>query len=61
MDARTLAMEMAPVIMWQQGHKTQLYEQYWSNAEKNQKNPDSMPTYSAWDMLEGEVSSHFSH
>ncbi|KAK4777265.1 hypothetical protein SAY87_017452 [Trapa incisa] len=54
MDVRTLAMEMAPVIMWEQGHKPDLYKQYWSSAEKNQKSSESLPTYSAWDMLEEE-------
>ncbi|KAJ8772350.1 hypothetical protein K2173_027527 [Erythroxylum novogranatense] len=53
MDARSLAMEMAPVIMWQKEQKPEFYRQYWSHSTKDasKKNMDPSPTYSAWDML----------
>ncbi|XVE63860.1 hypothetical protein DITRI_Ditri07aG0055100 [Diplodiscus trichospermus] len=53
MDARSLAMEMAPVIMWQKDQKPESYRKYWSHPPKSPSegsmNPD--PAYSAWDML----------
>ncbi|OMO94845.1 hypothetical protein CCACVL1_05762 [Corchorus capsularis] len=53
MDARSLAMEMAPVIMWEKGRKPESYRKYWSNPPKNTSNGsmDSAPAYSAWDLL----------
>ncbi|XP_031383942.1 uncharacterized Rho GTPase-activating protein At5g61530 isoform X2 [Punica granatum] len=54
MDVRTLAMEMAPVIMWQEGQKLEFYKQYWSDWQKTQQNQNEMPSYTAWDMLEEE-------
>ncbi|KAK9293176.1 hypothetical protein L1049_021165 [Liquidambar formosana] len=58
MDARSLAMEMAPVIMWQKGRRPEFYRQFWNQPAKilSKKNMDPAPTYSAWDMLaeEGE-------
>ncbi|KAK7856440.1 uncharacterized Rho GTPase-activating protein At5g61530 [Quercus suber] len=57
MDARSLAMEMVPVIIWQKGRKPEFYRQYWNQPSKiPSKNLDQPPSYSAWDMLaeEGE-------
>ncbi|XVE56425.1 hypothetical protein DITRI_Ditri04bG0008000 [Diplodiscus trichospermus] len=53
MDARSLAMEMAPVIMWQKDRKPESYRKYWSHPPKSPSkgNMDSTPAYSAWDML----------
>ncbi|XP_022737190.1 uncharacterized Rho GTPase-activating protein At5g61530-like [Durio zibethinus] len=53
MDARSLAMEMAPVIMWQKGQKPESYRKYWSHPTKSPSkgSMDSTPAYSAWDML----------
>lgn len=58
MDARSLAMEMAPVIMWQKDRKPESYRKYWSHLPKSPSmgSMDSTPTYSAWDMLEGKFS-----
>lgn len=56
MDARSLALEMAPVIMWQNGRKPEFYSQFWNHPSKGvaKKNMDPSPNYSAWDMLAGE-------
>ncbi|XP_044505382.1 uncharacterized Rho GTPase-activating protein At5g61530-like [Mangifera indica] len=56
MDAHSLAMEMAPVIMWQKDRKPDSYRQYWSHTSRSpsKKNMESTPDYSAWDMLADE-------
>ncbi|KAL2558363.1 putative Rho GTPase-activating protein [Forsythia ovata] len=58
MDAQSLAMEMAPVIMWQKGQRPELYKQFWSRPSKldSKTNVDCASNYSTWDMLaeEGE-------
>lgn len=56
MDTQSLAMEMAPVLIWQKGKTPDLYRKYWSEPSKgpSKKNLDPEPTYSAWDMLSGE-------
>ncbi|KAB2000285.1 hypothetical protein ERO13_D12G199800v2 [Gossypium hirsutum] len=56
MDARSLALEMAPVIMWQKDRKPESYRKYWSHPLKSPSkgSMDSTPTYSAWDMLEDD-------
>ncbi|XP_020232630.1 uncharacterized Rho GTPase-activating protein At5g61530 [Cajanus cajan] len=54
MDARSLAMEMAPVIMWQNERKPEFYRQYWNQMSKNpsKKSVDPPPgSDTAWDML----------
>ncbi|XVF54931.1 hypothetical protein PTKIN_Ptkin05aG0220300 [Pterospermum kingtungense] len=53
MDARSLAMEITPVIMWQKGQKPESYRKYWSNPPQSPSkgSMDSTPTYSPWDML----------
>ncbi|KAH7557373.1 hypothetical protein JRO89_XS11G0133800 [Xanthoceras sorbifolium] len=53
MDAHSLAMEMAPVIMWQKGQKPESYRQYWNNLSRNpsKKNMEEASAYSEWDML----------
>ncbi|KAL5569857.1 hypothetical protein UlMin_026432 [Ulmus minor] len=59
MDTRTLAMEMAPVIIWQKGREPDTYRQYWSQPPKgpSKNNFEPQPSYSEWDMLseEGEA------
>lgn len=58
MDTRSLAMEMAHVIIWQRDRRPELYRPYWNQPSKgpSKKNMDPAPTYSAWDLLaeEGE-------
>ncbi|GMN41031.1 hypothetical protein TIFTF001_010243 [Ficus carica] len=56
MDTRSLAMEMAPVIMWQKGSEPDIYRQYWSQPRTGPSNNDfePPPAYSAWDMLSEE-------
>ncbi|KAM1141842.1 hypothetical protein FF1_041688 [Malus domestica] len=56
MNIQSLAMEMAPVIIWQKGRTPDLYRKYWNQPSKgpSRKNLDPEPTYSAWDMLSDE-------
>ncbi|KAK9913989.1 hypothetical protein M0R45_037788 [Rubus argutus] len=56
MDTQSLAMEMAPVIIWQKGKAPDLYQKYWNQPSNglSKKNSDPEPTYSAWDMLSDE-------
>ncbi|KAA8539771.1 hypothetical protein F0562_026463 [Nyssa sinensis] len=65
MDARSLAMEMAPIIMWQKGKRPEYYRKFWNHPSKNlsKKNMDPAPDYSVWDMLaeEGEGVDASSH
>lgn len=55
MDARSLAMEMAPVIMWQKERKPEFYRQYWNHASRSSsKNMEPATPHGEWDMLAGE-------
>ncbi|XP_043813641.1 uncharacterized Rho GTPase-activating protein At5g61530 isoform X1 [Manihot esculenta] len=53
MDSRSLAMEIAPIIMWQKEQNPDSYKQYWSPTSRSpsKKSKDPSPTFSAWDML----------
>ncbi|PIN18161.1 hypothetical protein CDL12_09174 [Handroanthus impetiginosus] len=53
MDARSLAMEMAPIIVWQKGQRPEHYKQFWNNPSKldSNANSESASNYSSWDML----------
>ncbi|KAK7327316.1 hypothetical protein VNO80_31558 [Phaseolus coccineus] len=53
MDARTLAIEMAPVIMWQKESRPEFYRQYWNQMSKSpsEKSVDTPIDNTAWDML----------
>ncbi|KAL3645171.1 hypothetical protein CASFOL_010351 [Castilleja foliolosa] len=54
MDARSLAMEMAPLIMWQEDQRPEHYKQFWTQQSKlnsNGSNVDSTSNNTAWDML----------
>lgn len=57
MDARTLAMEISPVIIWQEGRRPEIYEEYWSkhSPKDDSKNSNFPTTFSAWDLLSGEM------
>ncbi|KAL7253755.1 hypothetical protein ACSBR1_008156 [Camellia fascicularis] len=56
MDARSLGMEMAPIIMWQKGHRLEYYKQFWNQPAKtlSRENMDSTSNLNAWDMLDEE-------
>ncbi|GMP23987.1 hypothetical protein CsSME_00001402 [Camellia sinensis var. sinensis] len=56
MDARSLGMEMAPIIMWQKGHRLEYYKQFWNQPAKtlSKENMDSTSNLNAWDMLDEE-------
>ncbi|KAF9602692.1 hypothetical protein IFM89_030580 [Coptis chinensis] len=56
MDARSLAMEMAPLIIWQMGQKPAYFDQFGHQTSRvsSKKTMDTSPTYSAWDTLSEE-------
>ncbi|KAF4362698.1 uncharacterized Rho GTPase-activating protein At5g61530 [Cannabis sativa] len=56
MDARNLAVEMAPIIIWQKGREPDMYRQYWIQPQKGPSNHnlEPQPVYSAWDLLSDE-------
>ncbi|XP_011076419.1 uncharacterized Rho GTPase-activating protein At5g61530 isoform X1 [Sesamum indicum] len=53
MDARSLAIEMAPIIMWQKGHRPEHYEHFCDQPSKldYKADVDSASNYRALDML----------
>ncbi|XP_022862871.1 uncharacterized Rho GTPase-activating protein At5g61530-like [Olea europaea var. sylvestris] len=59
MDARSLAMEMASIIMWQKGQKPDHYKQFWNNPPKadSNRNADSVLNYTEMDMLKEDEKS----
>ncbi|KAK3026433.1 hypothetical protein RJ639_041445 [Escallonia herrerae] len=56
MDARSLALEIAPIIMWQKGHRPESYRQFWNHPSKtpSKSNVDPAHNFSEWDMLSEE-------
>ncbi|KAL0298345.1 UNVERIFIED_CONTAM: putative Rho GTPase-activating protein [Sesamum radiatum] len=56
MDARSLAIEIAPIIMWQKGHRPEHYEHFCDQPSKldSKANVDSASNYRALDMLPGD-------
>lgn len=60
MDAASLAVEMAPVIIWQKGvQRSDFSSQLWlSSLNQSSKDPPNTidpSTYSAWDILSGDT------
>lgn len=56
MDAQSLSEEMAPLIIWQQGRRPEVYRQFWHHesialTRKTSNLPPRPPTYGSWDML----------
>eukprot|EP00268_Persea_americana_P012440 TRINITY_DN1524_c0_g1_i4.p2 TRINITY_DN1524_c0_g1~~TRINITY_DN1524_c0_g1_i4.p2 ORF type:complete len:106 (-),score=28.28 TRINITY_DN1524_c0_g1_i4:398-715(-) len=61
MDAASLAVEMAPVIIWQKGvQRSDFSSQLWlsslNQSSKSSSNTMDPSTYSAWDILADEES-----
>lgn len=56
MDAGSLAMEMAPIVMWHKGQPPETYKQFWNQPSRTQSNPnvDPVQNYNEWDMLADE-------
>lgn len=56
MDARSLAMEMAPIIVWQRGRRPEFLRQFWSHPSRNQtkNNVDLSRDNVEFDMLAGK-------
>ncbi|KAL8149302.1 putative Rho GTPase-activating protein At5g61530 [Apium graveolens] len=57
MDARSLAMEMAPIIVWQKGRRPEFHRQFWSHPSRNQtkNNVDLSRDNVEFDMLAEET------
>ncbi|KAG9140750.1 hypothetical protein Leryth_006941 [Lithospermum erythrorhizon] len=57
MNAQSLAVEMAPLLMWQQGQRPEVYKQFWNqpNNSQSKMQKDPSPTYMTWDFLEAET------
>lgn len=55
MDAGSLAMEMAPIIMWQKGQRPETYIHFWNQPSRTQSNTNADPVqnYDEYDMLAG--------
>ncbi|KAM7504610.1 hypothetical protein LguiB_003514 [Lonicera macranthoides] len=53
MDARSLAMEMAPIIIWNKDQRPESYRQFWNYPSKTQSktNGDPAHNFPEWDML----------
>lgn len=62
MDARSLAVELAPIIMWQRGQRPEHYKQIWNQPEKlaSNTNIDSASNNSVWEMLSGNFAAYAS-
>lgn len=58
MDARSLAMEMAPIIIWNKDRRPESYRQFWNYPSKTQSktNGDPAHNFPDWDMLAGDYS-----
>ncbi|KAJ4953929.1 hypothetical protein NE237_030761 [Protea cynaroides] len=56
MDAHSLAVEMAPVVMWQKGKRPDHFSQFWCHTTKgpSKNTMDQTTAYSAWDILSEE-------
>lgn len=56
MDARSLAVEMAPIIMWQKGRRPETYRKFWNHPSKTPSKTsfNSAENYDERDMLAGE-------
>ncbi|CAN0916030.1 Uncharacterized Rho GTPase-activating protein At5g61530 [Linum grandiflorum] len=51
MDARSLATEIAPVVMWRKEQRPESYTQHWNSMSSKTKTDVKQPTYSEWDIL----------
>lgn len=61
MDAQSLAVEVAPIIMWQEGQRPEHYKQIWNQPENlaSKTDMDSASNSSEWDILSGKIFSLF--
>lgn len=61
MDAQSLAVEVAPIIMWQKGQRPEHYKQIWNQPENfaSKADMDSASNSSVWDTLSGKFFSFF--
>ncbi|CAH2044005.1 unnamed protein product [Thlaspi arvense] len=54
MDSHSLAMEMAPVIMWREDKRPESYREYWRRPSRSPKKSNDFETASPWDLLSDE-------
>jgi hypothetical protein len=59
MDTRSLAMEMAPIIMWPKGQRPEYFRQFWNQPSEilAKKKMDPSPDFNACDMLDEDSES----
>lgn len=55
MDARSLALEMAPILIWTKGRRPEQYKQFWNHTSKVHSKTNMDPTPTPWDLLAGYV------
>lgn len=62
MDARSLAVELAPIIMWQRGQRPEHYKQIRNQSETlaSKTKMDSASNDSAWEILSGKFATYAS-
>nr|VDD39486.1 unnamed protein product [Brassica oleracea] len=54
MDSHSLAMEMAPVIMWREDKRPESYREYWRRPSRSPKKSNDFETATPWDLLSDE-------
>ena len=54
MDSHSLAMEMAPVIMWREDKRPESYREYWRRPSRSPKKSNDFETATPWDLLSGK-------
>jgi len=54
MDSHSLAMEMAPVIMWREDNRPESYREYWRRPSRSPKKSNDFETATPWDLLSGK-------
>ncbi|KAH0870495.1 hypothetical protein HID58_077517 [Brassica napus] len=54
MDSHSLAMEMAPVIMWREDKRPESYREYWRHPSRSPKKSNDFETATPWDLLSDE-------
>lgn len=59
MDTRSLAMEMAPIIMWPKGQRPEYFREFWNQPSEilTKRKMDSSPDFNACDMLDEDSES----
>ena len=59
MDSHSLAMEMAPVIMWREDKRPESYREYRRRPSRSPKKSNDFETATPWDLLSGRHKNHY--